>query len=68
MQAEHFKPCCCSSGCYCAWCQAVAISAGQTTVGSILIGNEKETSEKLPKSEKMGASLTLGVNKVLGQD
>lgn len=46
----------------------MAISAGQTTVGSILIGNEKETSEKLPKSEKMGASLTLGVNKVLGQD
>jgi len=37
----------------------MAISARQTMVGSILIGNEKETYEKLPKSEKMGASLAL---------
>lgn len=37
-------------------------------VGSILIGNEKETYEKLPKSEKMGASLALAVSEVLQQD
>lgn len=37
-------------------------------VGSILIGNEKETYEKLRKSEKMGASLALAVSEVLRQD